>query len=202
VTDKLEGVKHPVMTLSSLSRAVSAVERRPIAVGIDGPGGSGKSTLARELSGLLPLRTWIVQGDDFYGDIPNEEKSSFGPKEGYEKYFDWQRLKSEVLTRVREGAIVLQYQQYNWETETLDVWIESPMPDVVIVEGVYVLRPELRNAFDVTVLLNTSRPTRIKRQVSRGENTRLWIDRWMAAEDFYFAAMGPWEWVDFTLEGE
>ena len=45
--------------------------------------------------------------------------SSFGPEEGYEKYFDWQRLKSEVLTTVRESAMVLRYQQYNWETEAL-----------------------------------------------------------------------------------
>jgi uridine kinase len=62
------------MTLSSLSRAVLAVDRRPIAVGIDGPGGSGKSTLARELSEQLSLKTWIVQVDDFYSDIPEGER--------------------------------------------------------------------------------------------------------------------------------
>jgi phosphoribulokinase len=188
--------------LSTISKAVLAVPRRPVVVGVDGQGGSGKSTFSRELTEALPVTTWIVPGDDFYSDVSASEKALMSPEEGYEKYFDVDRLKSQVLTGVRDGSATLRYQRYDWEAEALGDWREVPMPEVVVVEGVYTLRPELRDAFDITVFLCTRRETRIARQVARGENSTFWIERWMAAEDFYVAVKGPWEWVDFLVEGE
>jgi uridine kinase len=179
---------------------VGEVGHRPVVVGIDGPGGSGKSTFARELAAVISGTTWIVQGDDFYSDLPTSERVSLGAEEGCERYFDWYRLKSDVLSTVRLGASELRYRQYDWDAETLGDWLELSMPEVLIVEGVYTLRKELRDAFDVTVLLQARRDTRDERQTLRNENSAFWISHWMAAEDFYFVERGPWEWVDFMVE--
>ena len=178
------------------------MDHGPVAVGVDGPGGSGKTTFTQELAEVLSAETYIVHGDDFYSDTPERIKASLSPEEGYEQYFDWRRLNAEVLTSIRSNADTLRYQRYDWDRETLGEWIQVAMPEVIIVEGVYMLRPELRAAFDVTVLLKASTATRMNRQTLRGENSRLWIDRWTAAEDFYLAEKGPWNWVDYVVESE
>jgi phosphoribulokinase len=189
-------------TLSSLSTRIMAMDRRPVTVGIDGQGGSGKSTLARELAQNLALSAAIVQGDDFYSDTSAREKSLLTPEEGYEKYFDWRRLESEVIRSTRGGAATLRYQRYDWNIAEMGEWTEIPMPEVVIIEGVYSLRPELRHGFDVTIFVHTNESTRLLRQKERGENSMFWINRWTAASEFYVTSEGPWEWVDFILEGE
>ena len=50
--------------VSEAARGVLAAKRRPVAVGIDGPGGSGKSTFARDLADYLEVSVAIVQGDE------------------------------------------------------------------------------------------------------------------------------------------
>lgn len=54
----------------------------------------------------------------------------------------------------------------------------------MIVEGVYLLRPELRSLFDVTVFVDTAADTRSQRQAGRSDSAA-WVDRWHAAEDYY-----------------
>jgi uridine kinase len=195
-------MKYTERTISSLSTSILAVERRPVLVGIDGQGGSGKSTLARELANSLSLDVAIVEGDDFYNNTPDDVKALLSPEEGYEEYFDWRRLKAEVLQSVRDQTPNLRYQRYDWDIAAMGEWIEIPMPEVIIVEGVYVLRPELREYFDVAAFVRTSEPMRLQRQVSRGQNSGVWISRWFAAEDFYVSREKPWEWVDVSLAGE
>jgi uridine kinase len=76
------------------------------------------------------------------------------------------------------------------------------MPEVVIVEGVYTLRAALRAAFDITVFVQAGEAARIARQVARAENSSEWIDRWIAAEDYYVARERPWDRADYVINGE
>ena len=170
--------------------------RRPVTIGIDGQGGSGKSTLARELARVIPAEVAIAEGDDFYSETSDKEKSLMNPKEGYESYFDWRRLQSAVLLAMRDTSTILRYQRYDWNAGAMGDWIEISMPEVVIVEGVYTLRPQLRNWFDVTIFVPTSEHVRLQRQELRGENSRPWITRWIAAEDYDVSHEGNWEWID------
>jgi phosphoribulokinase len=195
-------VKFSESVLTSLSMAILAVTHRPVSVGIDGQGGAGKSTLARELVEVLPLRTAIVQGDDFYSEIPDDERALLSPEEGYERYFDWHRLKSEVLASIEDRAAALRYRKYDWDSGALGNWADIPMPEVVIVEGVYTLRAALRAAFDITVFVQAGEAARIARQVARAENSSEWIDRWIAAEDYYVARERPWDRADYVINGE
>jgi uridine kinase len=197
-----KGVLNSKAVLTSISTAVVNVNHRPVVVGVDGQSGSGKSTLAAELAQSLSASSRIVHGDDFYGEMSTAERELLGPEEGYARYFDWRRLESQVLMHIRDSAAALRYQQYDWHMDALGPWFEISMPEVVIVEGVYTLRPELRKYFDITVFVRASQEARLRRQISRGENSMFWIDRWTAAEDFYVATMGPWEWVDFLISGE
>lgn len=187
--------------VSTLVRAVLVVTHWPVVVGIDGRSGSGKSTLARELAVHIPLPVAIVEGDDFYSDITDVERAALSPADGYEQYFDWRRLKSQVLEPLREGNSALRYQQYDWERATMGNWVETKEPAVVIVEGVYTLRPPLRDLLDVTVYVRTSDELRAQRQVHRAQNSKEWIERWAAAEEYYESQFEPWRDADFTVSG-
>lgn len=89
--------------LDELVRLTNALKKHPALVGIDGRGGSGKSTLARELAAQFDDSVAVVEGDDFYRDMSDTERIKLTPEEGYELYFDWQRLKSEVLEPIHGG---------------------------------------------------------------------------------------------------
>lgn len=187
--------------LAPVVQSVFEVERRPMLLGIDGQGGSGKSTLARELATTIP-NAEVVEGDDFYRDMPEGERVRLGPEEGYEHYFDWQRLLDEVITPVRAKREVLRYQRYDWDNQALGVWVEQAMPDVVIVEGIYTLRPQLRDLFDVKVFVRAEEGTRLRRQADRGENPSEWIQRWVAAEEFYVSHVEPWRAAQLVVNGD
>jgi phosphoribulokinase len=179
----------------------AGLSRRPLLIAIDGPGGSGKSTLAQELGRRLPGAV-VVQGDDFYRDVPAADREQLDAAAGYEQYFDWQRLRREVLLPVREGLPVLRYQRYDWEGARMGAWVEVRMPAIVVVEGVYTLRPALADLVDLTVFVATGETTRLERQRLRGENTDGWIRRWMAAEDHYLRTERPDLRAEVLVRGE
>lgn len=71
-------------------------------IAVDGPGGSGKTTLAATAHALLDGAS-LVHGDDFYRPMLEHEREQLDPQQGYERYFDWQRLRDQVLAPLRAG---------------------------------------------------------------------------------------------------
>lgn len=158
---------------------------RPILVGIEGQSGTGKSTLAHRIQESLGDAA-VVHKDDFYSAVPEHILAQLSPSEGYAQYFDWERLKEQVLLPLSSGSDA-SYQRFDWTQRVLGAWISlSSSTRIVIVEGVYSLRPELRAYYDVKVWVDTDEETRTSRLVARGENTQAWIRRWSAAEQYYF----------------
>lgn len=157
---------------------------RAFVVVLDGPGGSGKSTLARELAIAYEGPAQVVEGDDFYADLADDYRASLDAQGGYREYFDWQRLRDQVLIPAREGRPV-EYQRYDWDKARMGDWITVPNVEVLLVDGVYSSRPELRGYADLVLWVTTSEEERIRRQIERGQNDGVWIKRWMAAENYY-----------------
>lgn len=163
---------------------VVPLSNRPFIVVLDGPGGSGKSTLARELAASFAGAAAIVHGDDFYADLDADYRASLSAEEGYREYFDWKRLRDQVFLPAHAGESIT-YQCYDWVNEAMGDWISVAEVDLLIVEGVYSSRPELRDLVDLVVWVETSERERLRRQFARGENDDAWINRWKAAE-YYF----------------
>jgi uridine kinase len=140
-------------------------------VAVDGPGGSGKSMLAAELAECLGglVQVTIVHGDDVYRPMASEDRFLLSPQEGYHNYFDWQRLRDEVLIPLTAGTAA-QYQRYDWHTGALAAGeaYDVPRSGVVIVEGVYTGRPELQGYYDLTVFVDTPGEICTRRLVERG----------------------------------
>lgn len=180
---------------SEIADELPEVEGRPILVGIDGPGGSGKSTLARLIAQATDVAT-VVEADDFY--LPSSERREDGePGSAY----DWRRLRDQVLTPLRSNKPG-RYQRYDWGSDQLAEWHDIPAEGVVVIEGIYVLREELRDFYDYTIWVTAPRELRLARGLERdGENKRDWWEKWMALEDCYVEAQHPEQSVDRVVNG-
>src|ERR1700678_576000 len=172
------------VVIGDILARVDPVTGRAFVVALDGPGGSGKSTLARELEGAYDGPAAVVESDDFYADLDDHYRARLDAKDGYREYFDWQRLRDQVFIPARQGR-PLSYQRYDWNNARMGDWLTVPGVELLLVEGVYSSRPELREYADLVLWVITSEKERVRRQFERSQNQGIWIRRWMAAESYY-----------------
>jgi uridine kinase len=83
-----------------------------------------------------------VHGDDFYGPEERDWRS-WSPRQGYQRYFDHQRVTRQLLRPLETGQPA-SFQRYDWENNALADWVTVEPQGIVLVEGVYLLRRELR----------------------------------------------------------
>ena len=195
------------MNLNSLANIVDCLKMLQhqgicLLVAIDGPGGAGKSTLARLLEEHLTPLGWIVavvKHDDFY--LPSNQRVN-QQAEVIGCDFDWERLRNQVLTPIREGRLA-HYQRYDWETDVLAEWHTIPMSDVVLVEGVYTMRRELADIYDLKIWVECPKAIRLARGIARdGEKARtIWEQDWMPKEDDYIKTHLPHESANLFVNG-
>ena len=202
--DALREHQHLVDTLeraqdvAEAGRSVARADETTI-IAIDGPGGSGKTTLAATVAEMIEGAT-VVHVDDFYRPMPDQERAQLDPQQGYQQYFDWQRLRDQVLAPLRARQTA-RYQSYDWTTGQLTTWNEINPGAMVIVEGVYSARPELTSYYHLTAYVDTPREICLQRMRGRGENSEEWIRRWRAAEDFYLRTTWPQTRVQLLVRG-
>ncbi len=115
----------------------------------------------------------VVHGDDFYGP-EQRDWQSWTPQQGYERYLDHTRLEHQLLGPLQAGRSA-RFQRYDWSGNTLGDWVAVAPAGLVIVEGVYVLRPRLRRYWDLAIYVDTPRELRQRRLYARGENDAGWI---------------------------
>jgi uridine kinase len=180
---------------------VHPVTGRAFVVALDGPGGSGKSTLARELAETYDGPAAVVVGDDFYADLDDDYRAGLDAKGGYREYFDWQRLRDQVFVPARQGRPV-SYQRYDWANARMGDWLTVPDVELLLVEGVYSSRPELREYADLVLWVITSEEERVRRQFERAQNQGTWIRRWMAAESYYLEIIHQASSAEVVVRGE
>jgi uridine kinase len=173
--------------------------RSALLVAIDGHSAAGKSTLARTLQVALP-QVMIVQTDDFYRPMPPVERARLDAAGGYQHYYDWQRLEQEVLRPLAQGR-QSSYRRYDWQRNALGGWNEVTPEGIVIVEGCYAARPELRVYYHAIIVVETPVQLRAQRQRERADASPTWIARWDAAEQYYLQQHPPRDYATFVVHG-
>jgi uridine kinase len=162
-------------------------------IGIDGPGGAGKSTLARELAARIDAS--IIQADDFYR--PGRDRRA---ETGIGEAYDWRRLQDQVLEPLKSGQPA-RYQRYDWQEDALAEWHDVPSGPL-IVEGIYVLRTELRPYFDYSIWVEAPSGQRLRRGLARdGSGARRQWDEWMELEDEYVRRQRPDQYANRRVSG-
>ncbi|WP_168207486.1 uridine kinase family protein [Microlunatus elymi] len=171
----------------SVRGVVDLVRQRPddvVIIAVDGHSAAGKSTFARAVAAELDAA--LVHGDDFYRVMDEDERAALTPEQGADQYYDCQRLRSEVLIPLRRGRSV-QFRPYDWAANRLATDITTiPPARRVVVEGLFVSRPELADVVDLAVLVTADAALRRRRQLARADASPEWLARWDAAERWYF----------------
>ena len=168
-------------------------------VAIDGPSGSGKSTLSATLHTSLP-GSQLVDIEHFYSDIGVDPPDGLSPHEAYEQHVDWHALDAQVLRPLRRGEPG-RYRLYDWIAEKRSDSAEIKPEGIVLVDGVYSMRPELTDAYDLTVYVETPPRERTARLAQRPDNP-VWVDRWAVGFDWYMDHKRVKERADVVISGE
>ncbi|MDE2801589.1 MAG: AAA family ATPase [Chloroflexota bacterium] len=168
-------------------------------VAVDGPSGAGKSTLSRTLNGKLP-DSQVVDLEFFYSDIGVDPPDGLSPEECYEQHVDWRALDTQVLRPLRRGEPG-RYRLYDWNTGHRGDWVDVAPGGIVVIDGLYSMRPELMDVYDLTVYVDAPPGERLARLAKRPDNP-IWVERWAVGFDWYIDRMRVKERADVVISGE
>ena len=173
-------------------------KQRSLLIGIDGLGGSGKTTYALNLQHQLK-NAIVIHLDDFIHTRKVRYNEQFESWYCY-YYLQWRYdyLIEKLLEPLRNGLAVHDtIELYDKTTDSYRMQkFDIPVGTTVIVEGVFLQRPELRAYFDKVIYLETDRETRITRALDRDgyigsseDIIRHYEQRYFPAEDSVCGAM-------------
>lgn len=169
-----------------------------VRVGIDGPDASGKTFFADGLAATLRERgrpVVRVSVDDFHHVRAVRYRLGRGSPEGFWLHaFDYGRLRIDVLDPLAPGGS-RRYRPRAHDLATDAVLhpepILAPPGAVLIVDGLFLHRDELRNAFDLTVFLDVPFEVTGRRMAHRDGIDGPDLHRYVEAQRIYFAACTP-----------
>jgi len=156
------------------SRIVDIDRPHPIRVAIDGVDAAGKTTLARELVPLIEGygRTVVRASiDGFHNPASIRYQRGTTSSEGYyQDSFDYRALVELLLTPLGPGG-ALQYRSAIFDYKS-DSEVQAPLEaaeanTVLLFDGIFLLRPELREHWDFIVFIEASFDVTLARAIRR-----------------------------------
>lgn len=182
--------------LCAIDKAMA--EHPQVLLAIDGPCASGKSTLGARLEDIYTCP--LIHMDDFFLTPDLRSKERLSQPGGN---VDYARFDAQVLTPLANGTSAT-FAPYRCQSGTFgDVITVNPSP-LVVIEGVYSMRPDLRARYQLGVWVEAEWETRKKRLLERGgpEGLSRYEQRWIPMENQYFQACGVKDSCQITVSGE
>ncbi|MEU7876422.1 cytidylate kinase family protein [Dactylosporangium sp. NPDC049140] len=203
--------------LGRLAAAVGAVEvAHPVRVAVDGAPAAGKTTLADELAVVLRAQGRDViraSIDDFL--FPRAQRYPRGEYSAEGCYFDthdYDALNRVLLDPLGPGGDrCFQNAVYD---RTADAVLSPPISTaqagaVLVFDGVFLMRPELFDRWDLRVFVSTALEKTVDRAVvrerqvsSRAEVERRWRERYIPSQQLYFAQVRPADHADIVVHND
>jgi uridine kinase len=189
----------------------------PLRVGIDGIDAAGKSILADELAdSISALKRPVVRAslDGFHQ--PREKRYRQGqlsPQGYFQDSFQYDRLIDRVLKPLGPGGNrIIQTRIFDYRIDS-DVTIRPqlvPLDAILIFDGIFLLRDELRTYWDVSIFVKVSFETAFKRAIKRDSNPQnggdslkqKYLQRYIPAQKRYLQTCQPEAAADFTWDNE
>ncbi|WP_406832981.1 uridine kinase [Pedococcus sp. KACC 23699] len=201
---------------AALVAKVSSLVPQPTAddcvrVGVDGVDGAGKTVFAAELAAALrDLGRPVVELSVDGWHRVRAERYARGPRspEGFWlDSFDHDRLLAEALLPLGPGGS-RRYRAVGHDVETDEVLhpplLEAPAGAVAVVDGLFLHRVELEDAFDFTIFVEVpfevSAARMAVRDGSPADPTHPDLRRYVEAQRTYFAQRSPWERADLVID--
>lgn len=145
-----------LVDLLALMLAVRPGERAVVAV--DGPDGVGKTTLVRELLALAPhvagRQVLPVSVDGFHHPRAVRRARGTDGASHYLGAYDYDALRRHVLRPFRAGGpVVTAVHDVVTDRSLAPAPVELAQDALLVVEGIYLRRPELRGEWDASCLV-------------------------------------------------
>lgn len=145
---------------------------RNVFVGIDGVDGSGKTVFADELAPVLARLqpTVRISIDGFHQRRADRYRLGRNSPEGfYTDSYDYRAFDRHVVGPLRAGTGPYLAASHDLDTDEL---LEGPLhhlarPSAVIVDGIFLHRPELRHVWDFSVFLRVDFAISVARMAER-----------------------------------
>jgi len=204
--------------LRRLAQAVASVTvTHPTRVAVDGPPAAGKTTLADELAGVLRAQGRVVIRASIEGFLfPRSQRYQRGEHsaEGcYLDSFDYDSLHRLLLDPLGPGGD-RRFQQaiYDYGTDTAQSppATTAPADAVLLFDGVFLLRPELVDRWDLRIFVSaafeeTLDRARIRDQALFGSATeveRRHRNRYLPAQELYSDTARPTDHAEIILHND
>jgi len=189
----------------------------PVRVAIDGSAAAGKTMLADELAIALRGRGREVIRASVEGFLrPRIERYRRGPESArgcYEDSFDYDRLLAELLRPLGEsGSRLYRREIYDRNTDLLldAEQLEASADAILLFDGVFLLRPELVDAWDFRVFITVASEEIIRRARIRDAEAygspddaeRRFRARYLPSQRHYRGTVRPAELAEVVLEND
>lgn len=188
------------------------VSQQPrVLVAIDGPDTAGKSTLADNLVGAFEV-AWVRASIDGF-HRPREvrvRRGELSPVGYYYDSFDYLTLTEQLLRPFRTGANRLPVKKFDWRADEAVDQELSPVPEraVLVFDGVFLLRPELRLMWDLAVYLHVREDVVLRRALTRdvgvlGDENDVrerYLSRYLPGQALYRSECGPENLADVVVD--
>lgn len=203
--------------LRHLAEAVGAVPAgHPTRVAVDGPPAAGKTTLADELAGVLRARgRHVIRAtvDDFLVPLQRRyARGEFSAEGCYLDAHDHGALNRVLLDPLGPGGDRrFRHAVYDHTTDAVpSLPVRTAPADAVLVfDGVFLMRPELVDRWELRVVVSVAVDRTVDRAVvrerrvsSRAEVERRWRERYLPAQQLYAVTARPTERADVVVHND
>lgn len=183
---------------------------RPVLVGVDGVDGAGKSTFADELAAALAERGGAVRRasvDGFHHPLAHRRAEGRTAQAVWSRHFDHAALRRQLLDPWRSGpgaAYRLAVHDVVTDEAVTGPPLRVPEAGLLVVDGLFLQRPELTDAWDHVIFLDVPFEVSVARMAARDgsdpdpdhPDQRRYVD----AQRHYFATCRPREGADVVID--
>lgn len=176
-----------------LERRASVPDTRSLLVGISGIDGSGKGFLASQLEAYLALHavTAAILNVDGWLNLPEKRLDRTAPAENfYQNAIRFDDFFAQLVIPLKDRRSVHLVADFTEETASSyrKHTYEFKDVSVVLVEGIFLFKPQYRKHFDLTIWIECSFATALVRAIARAQEGLSPANTIAAYETFYFPA--------------